>query len=376
MQTSLIPSELERYSRHLLLPEIQLHGQEKLKQARVLVIGAGGLGSPVLLYLAAAGVGTIGIAEFDTIDVTNLQRQVLYSTKEIGQPKAEVAKEKLLALNPHINVVLHPAIDAKNALGIIQAYDLVADGSDNFSTRYLVSDACEMLGKPYVYASVFRFEGQVSVFNLSKTDGSRGPGYRDLFPDPPAPEQVPNCSEGGVLGILPGMIGTMQANEVIKIITGVGDPLTGKLLLLDALSMQTRVIRFSRNPERKIPAVLQEEAIYCQAPSAADNFSEIEAEELERWLQKGEDFLLIDVRELYEREIASIGGEHVPLAKIVSAQGKVAASPKVVFYCRSGARSKKAVEQLQEAFGFRHLYSLKGGILAWIDEIDPSLSSY
>lgn len=378
MKELLNPAELKRYSRHLLLPEMGLEAQEKLKQAKVLVIGAGGLGSPLLLYLAAAGVGTIGIAEDDVIDLTNLQRQVLYVEEEVGLPKAVRAQKRLQALNSHIEIVLHPAIGLENALEMIQGYDMVADGSDNFATRYLVSDACEMIGKPYIYASIFRFEGQVSVFNYLHADGSRGPGYRDIFPDPPAPEQVPNCAEGGVLGVLPGMIGTMQANEVIKVITGVGEALAGKMLLFDALTMQSRIIKFSRNPSRSIPEVLQVEPIYCQAPTvaaASNSIKEIEPEELHAWLEEEREFLLLDVREAFEREIASIGGEHVPLAKIATAVDKASDYKEVVVYCKSGGRSKMAAEQLSQ-LGVKNVYNLRGGILGWIEEVDPSLESY
>ncbi len=367
--------ELRRYARHLALPEFGRAGQEKAKQASVLVVGAGGLGSPMLLYLAAAGIGRIGIVDFDRVDETNLQRQVLYTMDDIGQPKAVVARRKLLALNPFIEVeVYEEQLTSDNALRIISQYGIVADGTDNFPTRYLVNDACVLAGKANVYASIFRFEGQVSVFNFLHEDGSRGPNYRDLFPAPPPPELVPNCAEGGVLGVLPGIIGSMQANEVIKIATGTGEPLSGKLFLFDASSFTSRILKVRKNPDLVIEKLIDYEQFCAPRPEAP--VPAITARELKRMMDEGVDFQLIDVREPYEYEIANLGGLLIPPAGISAAEGRISRGKQVVLHCRSGKRSAEAIRQLQQLYGFDNLYNLEGGILAWAGDIDPEMKSY
>jgi len=372
---TLSAEELRRYARHLALPEFGRAGQEKAKQARVLVVGAGGLGSPVLLYLAAAGIGRIGIVDFDRVDETNLQRQVLYTMDDIGQPKAVVARRKLLALNPFIEVeVYEEQLTSGNALRIISKYDIVADGTDNFPTRYLVNDACVLAGKVNVYASIFRFEGQVSVFNFRYEDGSRGPNYRDLFPAPPPPDLVPNCAEGGVLGVLPGIIGSMQATEVIKIAAGTGEPLAGKLFLFDASSFTSRILKVRKNPDLVIEKLIDYEQFCAPRPEAP--VPSITVRELKRMMDDGVDFQLIDVREPYEYEIANLGGLLLSPAGISAAESRISRDKQVVLHCRSGKRSADAIRQLQQLYGFDNLYNLEGGILAWAGEIDPEMRSY
>lgn len=374
---ALTTAEYTRYARHLSLPEFGLEGQRRLKAAKVLVVGAGGLGSPVLLYLAAAGVGQIGIVEFDRIDETNLQRQVLYTVDDVGKSKAEKARERILALNPHLEVrIYHTPLTSENALEIISDYDIVADGSDNFPTRYLVNDACVLAGKVNVYASIFRFEGQVAVFNYQFPDGARGPNYRDIFPTPPPPDLVPNCAEGGVLGVLPGIIGSMQACEVIKVAAGVGQPLAGKLFLFDAASFTSRILNIRRNSEVKIEKLIDYDAFCNPAQKAAKTVQGLTVRELNQWMQDGTDFQLIDVREAYERKIAEIGGRHIPLTAIADHADQIDRKKKVVFYCRSGQRSRQAIEKLQSLAPFDNLLNLEGGILAWADEIDPEMTKY
>lgn len=371
----LSPEELRRYARHLALPEFGRAGQEKAKQARVLVVGAGGLGSPLLLYLAAAGIGRIGIVDFDRVDETNLQRQVLYTMDDLGQPKAAVARRKLLALNPHIEVdVYEEQLNSDNALRIISQYDIVADGTDNFPTRYLVNDACVLAGKVNVYASIFRFEGQVSVFNFPNEDGSRGPNYRDIFPTPPPPDLVPNCAEGGVLGILPGIIGSLQATEVIKVATGVGEPLNGRLFLFDAASFTSRLLKIRKNPELAISRLIDYEQ-FC-APQPKPPPPSISVQELKRMMDEGADFQLIDVREPYECEIASLGGELIPPGQIREQAGRIATDKMVILHCRSGKRSADAIRELQQLGPFDNLFNLEGGILAWAREVDPEMRAY
>lgn len=365
--------ELNRYARHFAIPEFGLSGQQKLKDSKVLVVGAGGLGSPVLLYLAAAGVGTIGIVDFDTVDLSNLQRQVLYKVEDIGQSKAVLAKERLLAMNPNLNVVVYQeAFTRENALELVEQYDVVADGTDNFPTRYLVNDACVLKGKVNVYASIFRFEGQVSVFNLSAKDGSRGPNYRDLFPEPPPPDMVPNCAEGGVLGVLPGIIGSLQACEVIKVLTGVGEPLNGRLFLFDAASFTTRVLKFPINPDLKISGLIDYDE-FCGIPSnkAGVEEEELSVQSLAAMQQGAEDFFLLDVREVYEFEADHMGGHLIPLGNLPGSLATLPKDKKIVVHCRSGQRSKKAV-QLLKANGFSAVYNLTGGILAWRELYGPS----
>lgn len=372
--------ELERYSRHLIIPEFNIDGQRKLKSAKVLVVGTGGLGSPLLLYLTAAGVGTIGILDFDVVDDSNLQRQVLFSTEDIGESKAQAAKKKLEKLNPHINLVVHDTkLTSANALDIIKDYDLVADGTDNFPTRYLVNDACVLLGKTNVYASIFRFEGQVSVFNYTDKAGVTGPNYRDLFPEPPPPGLVPSCAEGGVIGVLPGIIGSLQANEVIKVISGVGDPLSGRLFLFDALAFETRVLKLAKDPNgQKIKGLIDYDEFCGIRPteSGKANVKEITVSELKQLADSHADYQLIDVREQYEYDIVNLGGELIPLKTVEESIDKIRSDKKVVIHCRSGARSAKAIETLERKFGFSNLYNLKGGVLAWADEIDKSLPKY
>lgn len=369
--------EYARYARHLSLPDFGEEGQRRLKAASVLVVGAGGLGSPLLLYLAAAGVGHIGIVDFDHVDETNLQRQVLYTVTDVGAGKAETARVRIKALNPHIKVtVFNEPFTRDNALDIIRDYDIVADGTDNFPTRYLVNDACVLAGKVNVYASIFRFEGQVAVFNYPDERGERGPNYRDLFPTPPPPDLVPNCAEGGVLGVLPGIIGSMQACEVIKVAAGVGEPLAGKFFLFDAATFTSRVLNVRKNPAVKIERLIDYDAFCNPAAGEKKKVAELNVRALQEMMESGEDFQLIDVREGYEREIASIGGRHIPLANIEQAAGEIDRERKVVFYCRSGKRSRQAIERLREAGDFDNLFNLAGGILAWAEEVDGGMRKY
>ena len=370
--------ELERYSRHLILPDFNLEGQLKLKNAKVLVVGTGGLGSPLLLYLAAAGVGKIGIVDFDVVDESNLQRQVLFNMADIGKPKVEAAKARLEALNPHVEYELfNTQLTSANALDIISNYDVVADGTDNFPTRYLVNDACVLLGKPNVYASIYRFEGQVSVFNHTNEAGEIGPNYRDLFPSPPPPGLVPSCAEGGVIGVLPGILGSLQANEVIKVIAGIGDPLVGRLFLIDALSFETRTLKLQKRKDGiKIERLIDYEQ-FCGLKSDKDlaEVKELSVQEFDTLQNSGESYQLIDVREIFEHQIDNIdGGEHIPLGQISAAVEQIKTDRSVVFYCRVGERSADAIRELEENFGFTNLYNLKGGIRAWSKEIDETVA--
>ncbi|HEX7016801.1 MAG TPA: molybdopterin-synthase adenylyltransferase MoeB [Cyclobacteriaceae bacterium] len=369
--------ELARYSRHIAMEGFGLEAQQKLKAARVLVVGAGGLGSPALLYLAAAGVGTIGVVEFDRVDDSNLQRQVLYSVGDVGKSKAEVAKQQLLALNPHIKVEVHETrLTSENALSIIAPYDVVADGTDNFATRYLVNDACVMLGKPNVYASIFRFEGQVSVFNYRDAEGKTGPNYRDLYPSPPPPGLVPNCAEAGVLGVLPGIIGSMQALEVIKIVTGVGEALSGRFLVFDALTFEARVFKIRKNPDTPVIANLVDYDEFCGVKKEEREIKEVTATELATWRERGEDFQLIDVREKYEYDIVNLGGELLPLGEIESLASRIDRHRKVVIHCKTGGRSAEAIRRLEQRFGYTNLYNLRAGIMGYIQEVEPELQRY
>ncbi len=372
--------ELERYSRHLIIPEFNIEGQRHLKSAKVLIIGSGGLGSPLLLYLTAAGVGTIGIVDFDVVDETNLQRQVLFSVKDVGKPKTSCAIQRLRGLNPNVNFIEHNVkLTSENALDILADYDVVADGTDNFPTRYLVNDACVILQKTNVYASIFRFEGQVSVFNYTDKEGNTGPNYRDLFPTPPPPGLVPSCAEGGVIGVLPGIIGSLQANEVIKVITGIGDPLNGRLFLFDALTFETRTLKVHKDPSQPSIVKLIDYEVFCgigQQQEELPDVKEITVQELEKLKDSGKAYQLIDVREPYEYEIAHLNGELIPLAQIEDKVDQIDSNRKVVVHCRSGVRSAQAIETLEKKFGFTNLYNLKGGILAYADEIDSSLAKY
>jgi sulfur-carrier protein adenylyltransferase/sulfurtransferase len=373
-------AELARYARHFVLPEFGVEGQRRLKNSSVLVVGAGGLGCPMLLYLAAAGVGRIGIVDPDRVDDSNLQRQVLYTTSDVGKYKVEAAKERLLALNPHIQIETYPfGLTSANALKIIELYDLVADGTDNFPTRYLVNDACVLQGKTNVYASIFRFEGQVSVFNFSKNTAERGINYRDIFPTPPPPGLVPDCAEGGVLGVLPGIIGSMQASEVIKILSGVGEPLAGRLFIFDAADFTTRVLKLSKNPNYQPITELIDYDVFCGlktekiVENTEEPLSEISVQELVKWRTQNIDFQLVDVREGYEYEAANLGGTLIPLNILANNLDIISKEKPVVVHCKSGARSAKAIELLK-SHGFTNLINLKGGILAYAKEIDAHLT--
>ncbi len=379
-KTEFSKKELERYSRHLLIPEFNIEGQRKLKNARVLVVGTGGLGSPLLLYLAAAGIGTLGVLDFDTVDESNLQRQVLFSETDVGKPKVTAAVKRLKALNPFVNYKAYQThLHSGNALKIFKDYDIVADGTDNFPTRYLINDACVILGKPNVYGSIYRFEGQASVFNFTEKSGNTGPNYRDLYPAPPPPGMVPSCAEGGVLGVLPGIIGSIQAGEVIKIATGIGEPLSGRLFILDALSFETRILKLRKNPKKPVIRKLIDYEEFCGygAEPVIPEVKEIAVKELFQWIKTGKkNYQLIDVREDFEPEIATIGGKRIPLKDIDSALEYLRSDKKAVFYCRSGIRSARAIEQLENRYGFENLYNLKGGINAWAEEVDPDMPVY
>jgi len=374
--------ELRRYSRHLLLPEVGLAGQRKLRGARVLIVGAGGLGSPAALYLAAAGVGTIGLVDFDAVDASNLQRQVLYATSDVGRPKLAAAAERLEGLNPGVRVVRHEhRLDRSNALEIVKAYDVVMDGTDNFPTRYLVNDASVLTGVPNVYGSIYRFEGQVSVF-----DARRGPCYRCLYPEPPPPDLVPSCAEAGVLGVLPGVVGILQATEALKILLGVGEPLVGRLLLYDALAMRFRELTLRKDPRCVLcsPHATQKGLIdypaFCGVPAPGEaterDVPEILPEELRAALASNEPPLLVDVREPEERAISRIAGSvDIPNAEIAEHVDDLTRARSIVLFCRSGSRSADAARTLIE-LGFSNVRSLKGGINAWVTTVDRSMPVY
>jgi len=380
----LTTDDLSRYSRHLILPEVGMEGQQKLKAARVLCVGTGGLGSPLALYLTAAGIGTLGLVDFDVVDASNLQRQIIHSTKDIGRKKIDSAEEKLKALNPAISIVKHETmLSSANALEIIKDYDIVADGTDNFPTRYLVNDACVLLNKPNAYGSIFRFEGQASVFAMET-----GPCYRCLYPEPPPPGLVPSCAEGGVLGILPGLVGVIQATEVIKLILGKGDPLIGRLLLVDALSMRFRELKLRKNPEcpvcGKNPTVtkLIDYEQFCgiipetpQEKNMKNGIPQLSVKEYKRRIDSGEDLFLLDVREPYEYQIAQIGGTLIPQNDVPNRLAEIPRDKEIVVQCRSGARSQRIAEFLKQS-GYTDVVNLAGGILAWADEIDPTVQKY
>ncbi|MBL8962276.1 MAG: molybdopterin-synthase adenylyltransferase MoeB [Gemmatimonadetes bacterium] len=377
--TALSHAELTRYSRHLLLPEVGLEGQRKLKAARVLLIGAGGLGSPAALYLAAAGVGTLGIVDFDVVDVTNLQRQVLHGTSEVGQPKLASAIRRLHDVNPHVTVIPHEVrLTRENALELIGAYDLVVDGTDNFATRYLVNDACVLTGVPNAYGSIFRFDGQVSLFCTPD-----GPCYRCLYPEPPPAGLVPSCAEGGVLGVLPGMVGTLQATEAIKWILGIGEPLVGRLLLVDALSARWRTVKAPRNPQcpacgtRTLTALPDYDQLCgIRPPQATDQVPSITPRELVARRAQGDDLLLLDVREPHEVLVAAYpDAQLIPLGSLGEAVPSLPRDRDIIVACRSGARSARAVKDLLAA-GFYRVWNLDGGILRWSDDVDPSVPKY
>src|SRR5262245_13764951 len=385
--TSLSNEEVLRYSRHLIMPEVGVEGQEKLKAARVLAIGTGGLGSPLALYLAAAGVGTIGLVDFDVVDFTNLQRQIIHFTSDVGRSKLDSAREKIAAVNPFVNVrPFDTKLTSQNALEIFSGFDIIVDGTDNFPTRFLVNDACVFTGKPNVYGSIFRFEGQASVFAAKGTDKyEAGPCYRCLYPEPPPPGAVPSCAEGGVLGILPGLVGMIQATETIKLILGSGDPLIGRLLLVDALGMKFRELKLRKNPDcpacGKNPTItkLIDYAQFCgirgEVLEAQVITDEIQVEELKHRLGRGDDLFILDVRELHEYQICNIGGHLIPLGDLPSRVNELDTSKEIIAHCRSGVRSAKAVDFLKQA-GFKKVHNLAGGILAWADRVDPKMPKY
>jgi len=373
--------EILRYSRHLIMPEVGMEGQQKLKAARVLCIGAGGLGSPLALYLAAAGVGTLGIVDFDVVDYTNLQRQIIHSTADVGRKKLDSAEEKLKGINPFVNLrKFETKLTSENALELFRDFDIVADGTDNFPTRYLVNDACVITGKPNVYGSIFRFEGHASVFATKE-----GPCYRCLYPEPPPPGLVPSCAEGGVLGILPGLVGVMQATEVIKLILGIGDPLIGRLLLIDSLGMKFRELKLRKNPDCPVcgahPTItkLVDYNEFCgirgeEKPVEA-GIPEIQVEELKRRLDAGEDIFVLDVREPHEYQICNIGGHLIPLGDLPKRVNELDTSREIVAHCKMGGRSAKAVQFLRQT-GFTKVKNLTGGITAWADRVDPKMPKY
>jgi sulfur-carrier protein adenylyltransferase/sulfurtransferase len=384
-EVTLSKEEILRYSRHLIMPEVGMDGQLKLKSAKVLLVGTGGLGSPMALYLAAAGVGTIGLVDFDVVDETNLQRQVIHGTKDVGKKKIDSAIETMTDINPNVNVVRHEVpLSSENALEILKDYDIVADGTDNFPTRYLVNDACVLLGKPNVYGSIFRFEGQATVFATKD-----GPCYRCLYPEPPPPGLVPSCAEGGVLGILPGVVGLIQATEVVKLILGAGEPLVGRLMLYDALGMRFRELRLRRNSE--CPACGDHPTVtklidyqrFCgipqhapEPPAAGFKDGEIDAVGLKEKFDRRDSFVLLDVREPHEFQIARIPGSIlIPLGELPKRANELDPAADMVVHCKSGMRSAKAIDFLKQA-GFRKLKNLKGGILAWSDKVDPSVPKY
>jgi sulfur-carrier protein adenylyltransferase/sulfurtransferase len=389
--------EIARYSRHLILPEVGMEGQQKLKAAKVLCVGTGGLGAPLALYLTAAGVGTIGLVDFDVVDESNLQRQVIHSQATVGKLKVDSAEQMLKGLNKNVNIIKHNTmLTSANALEIFKDYDVIADGTDNFQTRYLVNDACVLTGKPNAYGSIFRFEGQASVFATEA-----GPCYRCLYPEPPPPGLVPSCAEGGVLGILPGLVGVIQATEVIKLILGIGEPLIGRLLLVDSLAMSFRTLKLRKNPECPMCGTheIKELIDYDQfcgiekpitagplevAQHAAvgdtqvqDGIPQISVETLKAKRDAGEDFLLLDVREPHEYQIAQIGGALIPLGSVGARLSEIDnyKDKEVLVHCRSGARSQKAALELKAA-GFTNVSNVAGGILAWADRIDPSVAKY
>ena len=389
---ALTHEEIARYSRHLILPEVGMEGQQRLKAAKVLCVGTGGLGAPLLLYLAAAGVGTLGLVDFDTVDASNLHRQVIHSTPDIGSPKLDSAADKLNALNPDVKVVKHNTmLTSANAMEILADYDIVADGTDNFQTRYLVNDASVLSGKPNVYASIFRFEGQASVFGAPD-----GPCYRCLYPEPPPPGLVPSCAEGGVLGILPGLLGVIQATEVVKLILnvkdkGTGEPLIGRLLLVDALGMRFRELKLRKNPDCPVcgthPTVtkLIDYDQFCgitppakettQVANVQNGVPQIGPEELKRRQTAGEDVFVLDVREPHEYQIANIGGHLIPLNDLPKRIGELDREKNIVVQCKSGGRSQRGAEFLQQQ-GFAHVENLAGGITAWSEKVDPSIPKY
>jgi adenylyltransferase/sulfurtransferase len=376
--------EVRRYSRHLIIPDVAMDGQKRLKNAKVLVVGAGGLGSPALMYLAAAGVGTLGIVDFDVVDESNLQRQIIHGQSDIGRPKAESARDSVREINPYVTVVMHEErLDSSNAFRIFEPYDLIVDGTDNFATRYLVNDACVLLGKPYVWGSIYRFDGQASVFWAE-----HGPCYRCLYPEPPPPGMVPSCAEGGVLGVLCGSVGSIQVTDAIKLITGIGEPLVGRLMVYDALEMTYRTVRVRKDPEcplcGKNPTITEliDYEAFCGTVSEeaqeAVVGSTITAGDLKEMLDRGERINLVDVREPAEFEIVSIpGASLIPKNEILSgaALAQLPQDRKTVLYCKTGVRSAEALAALKTA-GFKDAVHVQGGVVAWVKQVDPSLPIY
>lgn len=370
--------EVLRYSRHLSLPEVGIEGQRRLKAARVLLVGAGGLGSPAAMYLAAAGVGTLGLVDFDAVDVSNLQRQILHGTPDVGRPKLDSACDRLHAINPAVAIEKHAtALDAANARELVAAYDAVVDGTDNFPTRYLVNDACVLVGRPNAYGSIFRFEGQASVFAAPG-----GPCYRCLHPEPPPPGLIPSCAEGGVLGVLPGIIGTIQATEAIKLILGVGEPLVGRFLVYDALRMRFRELKLRKDPDCPVcgthPTIREIRAYeqYCAPAAPAKDPADITVAELKERMDRGDEPLVIDVREPHEHAICRIpGAALIPMGELPGRLSEIDPDREVVVHCRSGARSARAVGMMRQR-GFTRARNLTGGVLAWIDQVDPSQPKY
>jgi molybdopterin/thiamine biosynthesis adenylyltransferase/rhodanese-related sulfurtransferase/molybdopterin converting factor small subunit len=379
---TLSKEEILRYSRHLIMPEVGMDGQLKLKNAKVALIGTGGLGAPLGMYLAAAGIGRIGLVDFDVVDFTNLQRQVIHGTKDVGRKKLDSAADTMLDINPYVEIDRHEvALSSENALGILKDYDLVVDGTDNFPTRYLVNDACVLLGKPNVYGSIFRFEGQATVFAYEG-----GPCYRCLYPEPPPPGLVPSCAEGGVLGILPGTIGLIQATETVKLILGIGEPLVGRLLLYDALAMRFRELKLRRNPECPVcgdhPTIKQliDYQEFCGIPNQTHEPAAVEGDidpvEVKAKIDRGDPFVLIDVREPHESQICNIPhAKLIPLGDLPKRVNELDSASEIIAHCKSGMRSAKAVDFLKQS-GFRKVRNMKGGILAWSDKVDPSVPKY
>jgi sulfur-carrier protein adenylyltransferase/sulfurtransferase len=382
---SLSQEEILRYSRHLIMPEVGVDGQEKLKNASILLIGCGGLGSPLGQYLSAAGIGRLGLVDFDVIDFTNLQRQVMFGTEDVGKPKVEASKARIAQINPNVQVTTYRSkLTSDNVLDIFKDYDIIIDGTDNFPTRYLVNDACVFLKKPNVYGSIFRFEGQATIFW-----GEKGPCYRCLYPEPPPPGMVPSCAEGGVLGILPGLIGLIQATEAIKLILGKGDPLISRLLLFNALDMKFREVKLQKDPDcpvcSKNPSITQliDYEQFCgiglgqeEATVDTNGIKEITAKELKAMIDRKDKFTLVDVREPHEYQIAKIPGARlIPLGEVMQRAAELDTADDIVVHCRSGARSAKAIQALQK-LGFKRLRNLKGGVLAWSQDVDPSVPQY
>ena len=381
----LLQDELQRYSRHLALKSFGMDGQLRLKRSRVLVVGAGGLGSPVLLYLAAAGVGTIGIADDDRVEISNLQRQVIFTVDNVGSYKCEAAASRIRQLNPFVRTDTYTErLTSRNASDIIASYDLVVDGTDNFATRYLLNDACVLLGKPLVYGSILEFEGHVAVFNVLRKDASFSTNYRDLFPEPPQPDMVPNCEQAGVIGVMAGIIGSIQANETIKLLTGTGEPLADRLLIIDSQTMEQNIIRIPHRNSRNSIVSLIDYDDFCgisqdKTKSLESNqgiMKEVTVQELKQLKESGADFQLIDVREPHEYEICNLEGELIPMSEIPYNVDKISKDKKVVLHCRSGKRSGDMLLWLEKNHGFSNLYNLKGGVLAWAKEIDPEFPTY